>query len=174
MINVPDPKELVAKIRKASSERDLSINDIITMMKEKGYYPCGQATISRLLSGDADESNYDYLKTIIPVYNTLLVDENENSDENYEAMKALLEYKLEVIEDLKTQLDAKDEKHKEEIARLKAKYHDKLEKETVRFQEIMEFRGNQIALKDERITKLMEDNSKLTDHIVNCPFRGKC
>jgi flagellar capping protein FliD len=172
MISVPDPKELVAKIRKAASERGLSINDIIKLMDEKGYYPCGQATISRLLSGDI-EGNYDYLKTIIPVYNTLFVGETENND-NYEAMKELLKYKLEVIQDLKAQLDAMDAAHKEEISRLKSKYHDKMEKETVRFQEIMEFRGNQMTLKDERITQLMADNSKLTDHIVNCPYRGKC
>lgn len=172
MITVPDPKDLVAKIRKAASERGLSINDIINLMKEKGEYPCGQATISRLLSGDVD-GNYDYLKTVIPVYNTLFVDEAENND-SYEAMKALLEYKLEVIEDLKAQLDAKDEAHKAEIEKLKDKYHAKMDKETQKFQEIMDFRSNQITLKDERITQLMADNSKLTDHIVNCPYRGKC
>lgn len=173
MITVPDPKELVIKIRKAQAERGLSINDIINLMKEKGYYPCGQATISRLISGDLEDS-YDYLKTIIPVYNTLVIDETENNDDKLEAMRELLEYKLEVIEDLKAQLDAKDEKHAEEISRLKDKYHAKMDKETQKFQEIMEFRSNQIVLKDERITKLMDDNSKLTDHIVNCPFRGKC
>lgn len=174
MVIVPDPKDLVTKIRKAQTDRGLSINDIIKLMKERGYYPCGVATISRLLSGDSDDFNYDYLKTIIPIYNTLFIDEKENNDDKFEAMHELLEYKLEVIEDLKAQLEAKDAEHKAEIERLKAKYHDKLDKETVKFQEIMDFRSKQIELKDDRITQLLDGYTKLTDHILNCPYKGKC
>ena len=146
MIKVPDPKELVAKIRKAQADQGLSINDIIKMMKERGYYPCGQATISRLLSGDKEESNYNYLNTILPLYNTLFIDEKENNEEKFQAMQELLEYKLECIESLKAQIDALEEAHKEDIAQLKDKHRTKMDKETSRFQEIMEFRGKQIEL----------------------------
>lgn len=174
MITVPDPKDLVAKIRKAQADRGLSINDIIKLMKERGYFPCGQATISRLLSGDKEESNYDYLNTILPIYNTLFIDEKENNEEKFLAMQELLEYKLECIESLKAQIDALEEAHKEDIARLKDKYRAKIDKETERFQEIMEFRGKQIELKDERITQLLDGYTKLTEHILNCPYKGKC
>ena len=174
MVIVPDPKELIAKIRKAVAERNLSINGIIKLMEENGYYPCGQATISRLLSGDIDKFNYDYIKTVIPIYNTLFMDESESPEDKLKAVNDLLEYKLEVIEDLKAQLEAKDAEHKAEIERLKAKYHDKLDKETAKFQEIMDFRSKQIELKDDRITQLLDGYTKLTDHILNCPYKAKC
>lgn len=164
MINVPDPKELVAKIREEYAKRELSINDIISLMKEKGEYPVAPATISRLLTGDSEETNYDYLKTIIPVYNALFdIDDVTGDNAKIEAMRALLDYKLEVIKDLKEQLD-----------QVKIEYLEKLTKETETFQMIIDFRNNQIQLKDDRITQLMNDNSKLIDHIVNCPYRGKC
>ena len=173
MIRVPNPKILVADIRKAQAEQGLSINDIISLMKEKGEYPVAQATISRVLSGDAEDANYDYLKTLIPLYNTL-VKETTDNDEKIRMMELLLEYKLECIKDLKEQLEQKDEEHKAEIDHLKVKYHEKMEKETAKFQEIMEFRSRQIELKDDRITKLLDINGELTTHIVNCPYRGKC
>ena len=164
MIVVPDPIELVTQIRKAVTERELSINDIISLMKEKGEYPVAPATISRLLSGDEGEANYDYLKTVIPVYNTLFdIDDVPGDNEQITAMKVMLEYKKECIEDLKAQLENQ-----------KVEYLEKLEKEREYFQTIMDFRNNQISLKDERITQLMNEVEKLIDHVVNCPYKGKC
>ena len=70
MIKVPDPELLITKIRAAVAERGLKLSDIISLMEEKGEYPVAPATLSRLLSDDIG-GNSDYLKTIIPVYNTL-------------------------------------------------------------------------------------------------------
>ena len=170
MITVPDPKDLVEKIRKAKTDRDLSINQIKSLMKEKGYDPLATATISRILSGEEDESNYDYLYSILPLYNTL-VDEITDKDEKIDALKDLLEYKKKCMEELKAQIDAQEQKHSKEIESIKEKYRVKLEEETKKFQEIMDFRSHQIELKDDRITQLMKDVSKLTDHMVNCPYR---
>ena len=173
MITVPDPKDLVEKIRKARVEKDLSINQIRALMKEKGYCPLGASSLSRILSGEEDESNYDYLYSILPLYNTL-VDEITDKDEKIEALKGLLEYKKKCMEELKAQIDAQDKAHKEEIDNIKEKYRTKLEKETKKFQEIMDFRSDQIGLKDDRITKLLELTEKLTNHILECPYKGKC
>ena len=77
------------------------------------------------------------------------------------------------MEELKAQIDAQEQKHNKKIESIKEKYRVKLEEETKKFQEIMDFRSHQIELKDDRITQLMNDVSKLTDHMVNCPYREK-
>ena len=71
-------------------------------------------------------------------------------------------------------LKRKDEEHKAEIDAIKLKYHEKMDKEAKNFQKIMDFRSNQIELKDGRITKLLDINEKLTNHILECPYKGKC
>lgn len=183
MINVPDPIVLVTKIRKVATERNLTLNDIISLMKEKGEYPVAPATLSRMLSGDDEEANYNYLKTIIPVYNTLFdIDEiADDDDEKLSNMKAILDYKRECITELEKQIEQKDLEHKAEIEKYKAKldakkdeYVTKIEEERKRFQEIMDFRGNQIIQKDEIISKLLETNYRLSEHICNCREKGKC
>ena len=180
MISVPDPKDLVEQIRKAQEEKNYTIEQVISLMKEKGYYPLGGATISRLINGVKEVASYDYLKSIIPLYNTI-VDDMKDEDKKIEAMRVLLEYKLECIEDLKEKLDAKDKSHKEEIEKLKAKndakkdeYLAKSEEQRNHFQDIMDFRANQIIQKDEMIQKLLETNCRLSEHICNCREKGKC
>ena len=173
MIKVPDPVKLVNDIRKAQSEKNFTISEVISLMKEKGYTPCGTSTISRVLSGDTEDANFDYLYTVIPLYNTLIED-TEDKDIKIELMQHLLEYKMSCIEELKAQLENQAKTHKEDIAQLKDKYHDKMDKEMKKFQEIMDFKSKQIELKDERLTKMIDTNAQLTDHIVNCPYRGKC
>ena len=180
MIKVPDPKELVDQIRKTQAKENYTIEQVISLMEAKGYYPLGGATISRLINGVNEASSYDYLKSIIPVYNTL-VDDMKDEDEKIEAMRVLLEYKLECIENLKAQLDSKDREHEEEIRQLKAKnesrkdeYLAKTEEQRKHFQDIMDFRANQIIQKDEMIQKLLDTNCKLSERLVNCPMKGNC
>lgn len=174
MIQVPDPKELVEKIKKVQAKQGLSINDMNRIMKEKYNYKLGTSTISRLLSGATDADCFNYLHTLIPLYNAIVVDDEPNESNKIEDMQVLLAYKMECIESLESQLKNKDSEYKEEIDRFKMEYLEKMNKETENFQMIMDFRNNQIQLKDDRITQLMNDNSKLIDHIVNCPYKGKC
>jgi len=174
MITVPDPKELVEKIKEARAKQDLSLNDMNAIMKKKYNYSFGTTTISRLLSGDYDADSFNYLHTLVPLYNAIVVDDEPDANSKIEDMQIMLDYKLKCIESLKAQLDAQEEAHKGDIERLKNKYHDKMEKETQKFQEIMDFRSKQIDLKDSRITQLLDGYTKLTDHILNCPYKGKC
>lgn len=174
MITVPDPKDLVEKIKKAREKQELSLNDMNTIMKKKYNYSLGTTTISRLLSGDYEADSFNYLHTLIPLYNAIVVDDESDADEKIEDMQAMLDYKLECIESLENELKREREKYKNDIEKIKSDYHKKLDKETKNFQEIMEFRSHQIELKDELISQIVKDNSKLTDHIVNCPLKGKC
>lgn len=170
MITVPDPKELVEQIRKVQAEKDYKIDEVISLMESKGYYPLAPATISRLLNGINEDASYDYVKTIIPLYNTLIEDMTDES-KKIKAMQVLLEYKLECIDKMKEQIDDREIEHEREIEAIKEEYRLKLEQETKKFQEIMEFRSNQIVLKDERITQLMDIVAKLVDHMLNCPYK---
>lgn len=172
MITVPDPKELVDRIRRVQTEKKYTIDEVVTLMESKGYYPLGTATISRLINGVNEAASYDYIKSIIPVYNTL-IDDIKDEDQKIEAMQVLLDYKLECIDNLKEQLDSIESMHEREITEIKEKYRMKLEDETSKFQEIMEFRSNQITLKDERITQLINIVKKLTEHMIECPYRRK-
>ena len=62
----------------------------------------------------------------------------------------------------------------EEREKDKKRYHEKLAEETAKFQKELDFAMQQIALKDKRIDQLMDDNSKLLNHILDCPYRKDC
>ena len=125
MINVPDPKVLVEKIKKAQAKQGLSLNDMNVLMKEKYNYSLGTSTISRLLSGANDADTFNYLHTLLPLYNAIVVDDEPDESKKIEDMQMLLNFKLECIENLEAQLKRKDEEHKAEIDAIKLKYHEK-------------------------------------------------
>lgn len=170
MIQVPDPKELVEKIKKVQAKQGLSINDMNRIMKEKYNYKLGTSTISRLLSGATDADCFNYLHTLIPLYNAIVVDDEPNESNKIEDMQVLLAYKMECIENLESQLKEKNDEHENEINKIKEKYRLKLEEETQKFQEIMDFKSKQIELKDERITKLLDVVILYSERFAHCPY----
>jgi hypothetical protein len=86
-----------------------------------------------------------------------------------QAMKSLLKYKMQLIEDL----EKKVEELTGDLTKEKLKYHEKLDKERENFQKSLDFCREQIALKDKRIDHLMDSNARLLEQLLVCPCRNK-
>ena len=120
--------------------------------------------VSNSISLISESVSFKYEETIRPIAKALLdIETIEDTDTmDTAALKSLLKYKIDRIEELEILLD------KEKI-----KYHEKLEKERATFNRSIDFLKNQVELKDKRIDQLMDANVKLLDEFMNCPKR-KC
>ena len=168
-------KELILQLKEVREEKGLSYNDILALMERNGDY-LSKSTISRVFSDGSEEMSFRYEETIRPIANALLDIENIEDSDNMDvrAMKSLLKYKIERIEELEHQIDQLELSLAEE----KIKYHEKLDKEREQFQRSIDFLREQISLKDKRMDLLLEavvvkDNQhkELLDLILTCPAR---
>jgi hypothetical protein len=85
-----------------------------------------------------------------------------------QAMKSLLKYKMQLIEDLENKIETLSG----DLAKEKLKYHEKLDKERGNFQKSLDFCREQIALKDKRIDQLLDSNTRLLEQLLVCPCRN--
>lgn len=161
-------RDLIIKLKAVRDERELSYNDILTLVEKNGDY-VSRSSIQRVFADGSENTSFRYEDTIRPIANALLdIETIEDTDDmDIQAMKVLLQYKIQRIEELEQQLD------KEKI-----KYHEKLEKEREQSRRSIEFLKEQISYKDKRMDLLLQSVEKkdkkleqLTDHIMNCPFR---
>lgn len=161
-------RDIVIKLKEVKEERNLSLGKIIKMLEEQDAY-ISKSTLSKIFSEGSEELNYDYENTIRPIANALLdmerIEETDNMD--VKAIKTILKYKMERIEELEKQLQEE---------RLSS--YEKLEQERTKFQRSLDFLKEQITLKDKRIDMLLEsviDKDKqikgMNEHIINCPYR---
>ena len=150
-------KDVILKLKEVREEKGLSFNDIIKLMEENGDY-ISKSTISRVFADGSEESSFRYEETIRPIAKALLDIEEIEDDDNTDvrAMKSLLKYKIERIEELEHQIEHLQAALNAE----KVKNHEKLEKEREQHQRSIEFLKNQIDLKDKRMDMLLE-------HILN-------
>ena len=157
-------KDIIIKLKKVKEERNLSLDKIVFLMEESGYY-LSKSTIGRVFEKGSEDKTFRYEDTIIPLANVLLDVDNIESDDDDDtrAYKAMLKIKKDIIEELRAELDQE-----------KIKYGEKLAEETEKFQRSLAFATHQIDLKDKRIDQLMHDNSKLVNHILDCPYRKDC
>ena len=157
-------KDIIIKLKKVREERNLSLDKIVFLMEESGYY-LSKSTIGRVFEKGSEDKTFRYEDTIIPLANVLLDVDNIESDDDDDtrAYKAMLKIKKDIIEELRAELDQE-----------KIKYGEKLAEETEKFQRSLAFATHQIDLKDKRIDQLMHDNSKLVNHILDCPYRKDC
>lgn len=164
-------KDVIVKLKEVREEKNLSFDKILALMEENGDY-LSKSTLSRVFSEGSEEMSFRYEETIRPIANALLDIENEEDYDDVEtkAYKSILKLKMGVIEENSRQIALL----KEELGKEKEKYHDKLAAETAKFQNSLDFAMHQIELKDKRIDQLMNDNSKLINHILDCPYRKDC
>lgn len=173
-------KDIILQLKKVREEKGLSYNDILDLMEDNGDY-LSKSTLSRVFAEGSEEVSFRYEETIRPIANALLDIENIEEDDNMDvrAMKSLLKYKIERIEELERQV----ERLELSLAEEKVKYHEKLDAEREQYSKRIEFLINQIGLKDKRMDQLLEavftkdaQHKELLDTILSCPAResGSC
>lgn len=161
-------RELILKLKAVKEEKGLSLNRIAELVEQNGDY-ISRSSIQRVFADGSEETSFRYEETIRPIAKALLDIETIEDDDSLDiqAMKVLLKFKIQRIEELEQQLD------KEKI-----KYHEKLEKEREQYKRSIEFLKEQVNLKDKRMDLLLDSVAQkdkrlneLIEHIMNCPYR---
>ena len=162
-------REIILKLKEVRIEKGLSYGDILDIMEKQGDF-VSKSTLSRLFAEGSEDSSFKYEETIRPIAKALLDIETieETDDMDVQAMKSLLKYKMQLIEDL----EKKVEDLTNNLAKDKLKYHEKLDKERDNFQKRIDFCREQINLKDKRIDQLMDSNNRLLEQLLVCPCRN--
>lgn len=165
-------RDIIVKLKEVREERGLSFTDIIKLMEKNGDY-LAKSTLSRVFAEGSEELSFKYEETIRPIANALLDIENIEDDDDMDvrAMKSLLKYKIQRIEELETQVrDLKTSLDKEKI-----RYHEKLDKERDMYNRRVDFLKEQISLKDKRMDQLLEavfkkdlQHAELLDKLLAC------
>ena len=169
-LSMIDTKKVILALKEVKKEKKLSLDKILIMMNENDPATAvSKTTISRVFAKGSEDQIFKYENTLRPIANVLLDLENIEDDDNKEtiAMKSILRLKKDIIAEL-------EETIKSEKDSLQAEYYKRLAEETAKFQKSLAFAMEQIAYKDKRIDQLMNDNSKLVNHILDCPYRKEC
>ena len=146
-------KDIIIKLKEVREEKNLSFNDIISLMEKNNDY-IAKSTLSRVFAEGSEDLHFKYEETIRPIAKALLDIEHIEDDDtmDIQAMKSLLKYKIDRIKELENQIERLEiQLNKEQL-----KYHQKLEKEREQHQKSREFLKSQIDLKDKRMDLLLE------------------
>ena len=169
-------KDIIIKLKEVREEKGLSYADIVSLLENNGVY-LAKSTISRVFAEGSEEMSFKYEETIRPIANALLDIETieEDDDLDLQAMKSLLKYKIQRIEELEQQVAFLTSALDKE----KLKYHEKLDHERELFDQRIGFLKEQISLKDKRMDQLLEAvfqkdvrHNELLNLILSCPARN--
>lgn len=146
-------RDIIVRLKEVREEKGLSYTDILDLMAKNGDY-LSKSTISRVFAEGSEEQSFRYEETIRPIANALLDIENLEDDDSMDikAMKALLKYKIQRIEELESQI----EHLQAALDKEKVKYHEKLDAERERSNRSIDFLKEQVSLKDKRMDMLLE------------------
>lgn len=168
-------KEIILKLKEVRKEKDLSYGDILDLMEKNNDY-LSKSTISRVFQDGSEELSFRYEETIRPIAKALLdIETIEDTDDlDVQAMKSLLQYKIQRIEELEQQIEQLEGSFNKE----RLKFHEKMEQEREQWSKSIEFLKNQVSLKDKRIDVLLEavqaKDSRFEEVlglILSCPCR---
>lgn len=168
-------KDIIIKLKEVREEKNLSYTDILNLMEKNGDF-VSKSTLSRVFAEGSEELSFKYEETIRPIANALLdietIEETDNMD--VQAMKSLLKYKIQRIEELEKQVKNLESALDKE----KIKYHEKLDAEREQYFRRIDFLKEQVALKDKRMDLLLEavfqkdkQQKEFLESILNCPCR---
>ena len=158
-------KNVILNLKKIKQEKNLSLDKILAMMEENNEF-VSKTTLSRVFRKGSENERFNYETTLRPIANALLDIENIETydDTDTRAYKSILKLKKDLI----LELESKVQTIQTEEER---KYHQKLEKETAKFQKSLDFLREQINLKDKRIDQLLDANVQLLNNLLTCPCR---
>ena len=168
-------KEIILKLKEVRKEKNLSYSDILELMEKNDDY-LSKSTISRVFQDGSEELSFRYEETIRPIAKALLdIETIEDTDDlDVQAMKSLLQYKIQRIEELEQQIEQLEGSFNKE----RLKFHEKMEQEREQWSKSIEFLKNQVSLKDKRIDVLLEavqvkDSrfEEILGLIISCPCR---
>ena len=184
MVNFSGRKEIIVLLKQVATEKGLTSVDKIHRYVENqmGEGVISRSTVARVFAEGSENSTttYNYETTLQPLCTAILDIEHDEEDDTPDtlAYKSLLRYKKSKIINLEEEIESIKSKEK-------AKYAERLEKETKHFNDSLEFMKNQIALKDQRIDELLADvkeflasnkelmmtNNRLVTQLMECPLR---
>lgn len=169
-------KEIILKLKEVREEKGLSYGDILDLMEKNNDY-LSKSTISRVFSDGSESQSFRYEETIRPIAKALLDIETIEAGDNVDvqAMKSLLQYKIQRIEDLEQQLEQQSAAFDKE----RLKFHEKIEQERAQSRKSIEFLKEQVSLKDQRIDCLLDavqvkdaKLDQLMNLVLSCPCRN--
>ena len=136
--------EIVQKLKKVRNEHGLSCQKIVDLVEQNGEY-VSLSTVKRVFEEGSEDYRYQYENTLRPIANAVLglysdTTEAPTADEA-DAMKAIIAYKSDKIDELQAQILRSEDSYKRRI----------------------EFLKRQIDLKDERIDR----RDALIERLVN-------
>jgi len=170
-------KDIIIKLKEVRKEKNLSYGDILDLMEKNNDF-LSKSTISRVFADGSEDMSFRYEETIRPIANALLDIETIEDDDSIDtrAMKSLLKYKVQRIEELEAEI----EHLKASLDKEKVKYHEKLDQERERSRQSIEFLKEQIQYKDKRMDFLLDAvkekdalHNRMLEQILTCPCRGK-
>lgn len=163
-------KELILTLKEVREARKISYDKIIQMIKDNGDYPVVKSTLSRLFGEGSEKKSFSYENVLRPVAKVLLdIETIEEDDDTYtRGFKSIINFKKELLFEYEKQIEELKEEIREVEQHEKAKYHEKLEKESATFQKNLAFLNRQIELKDHRIDHLLDANEKLLNQLLQC------
>ena len=163
-------KELILTLKEVREARNLSFDKIIKLIEDNNDVPVSKSTLSRLFADGSENKNFSYDNVLRPVAKVIIdMEQIEANDDAYtRGFKSIINFKKELLFEYEKQIEELKAEIKEVEQREKAKYHDKMEKETATFQKNLAFLNHQIELKDHRIDHLLDANEKLLNQLLQC------
>lgn len=163
-------KELILTLKEVREARNLSFDKIIKMIEDNKDVPVSKSTLSRLFADGSEDKNFNYDNVLRPVAKALLdIETIEADDDAYtRGFKSIINFKKELLFEYEKQIADLKAEIKDVERMEKAKYHEKMEKETLEFQKNLAFLNRQVELKDHRIDHLLDANQKLLDQMLKC------
>lgn len=168
-------KDIIVKLKAVREEKGLSYSDILDLMEKNGDF-LSKSTLSRVFAEGSEELSFKYEETIRPIANALLdIETIEDTDDlDLKAMKSLLKYKIQRIEELEAQLKSVEA----DLANEKVKHHEKIDNVREQYTKTIDFLKEQISLKDRRMDQLLDaifekdtQHKELLELILSCPAR---
>ena len=162
-------REVILTLKEVRKEKNLSFDKILDLMKDNGDF-LSKSTLSRVFADGSEDKTFRYDDTIRPIAKALLDIETIEKDDDIDtqAYKSILKLKKDLLFEYEKQITELKDEMAEIKRQEKEKYHEKIAKETDKFQQNLDFLNHQVKLKDDRIDQLLGANMKLLDQILLC------